>query len=250
MHGENLGAFEELANPGHHIPPLITELTGITNDMVMKARPSADVVRDFLAWAEPESILVAHNAGFDAGFIATTLVQSGQELPDNKILDTLTWARKTKLAVPDHKLGTLLRHIKFDPGALHRALADARGVMELVLFLMEKSKSPETLKDLSRCANLSDLCSFAYTEEILPKRFDGLQEAIEAGLPCTITYSGGSKGKRPRSIQPRGVMNIKGKPYLVAWCPIDKVEKSFRLDRITSLAVNDDAAESEEVENQ
>jgi hypothetical protein len=69
--GEVIGIFETFINPRESIPPYITELTGITDDMVMYAPPIENALPTLLEFLghEDESILVAHNAPFDLGFL-------------------------------------------------------------------------------------------------------------------------------------------------------------------------------------
>ena len=69
--GEVLGEFQTLVNPGTAIPAYITVLTGITTAMTVLAPEIEDVLPSFLSWAsfESGSVLVAHNARFDAGFL-------------------------------------------------------------------------------------------------------------------------------------------------------------------------------------
>ena len=66
--GEVLGEFQTLVNPHTPIPPFIAVLTGITNSMVGDAPPIESVLPAFLEFAAG-SVLVAHNAPFDVGFL-------------------------------------------------------------------------------------------------------------------------------------------------------------------------------------
>ena len=66
--GEVLGELQTLVNPKAHIPPLIAVLTGITNQMVVNAPGLRQVLPSFLAFAHG-TVIVAHNAPFDVGFL-------------------------------------------------------------------------------------------------------------------------------------------------------------------------------------
>lgn len=131
--------FQELANPGHAISPTITRITGITSEMVADARPSSDVLRDFFAWVGADATLVAHNAPFDSIFVVACCRKNKIRLPETGIFDTLPWARELWPALQDHKLGTLLRTIRAAHDPLHRGLADARGVMNLVRHMAHQA---------------------------------------------------------------------------------------------------------------
>lgn len=139
--GTVLDTFASLANPGYPVAPNITRLTGITNAMVLRARPVAEVLRDWIAWLGSAPLLVAHNAPFDLSFIHAALDAAGLGPHEFLVVDTLAWARAMNLPVPDHKLETLLAHIRFDAGRLHRAEADAHGVMALCLHLAACEKA-------------------------------------------------------------------------------------------------------------
>ncbi|MCP4644423.1 MAG: 3'-5' exonuclease, partial [bacterium] len=147
LSGEELGRLQKFANPGETIPPVVVELTGISDDMVADAAPSVNVMAEFLDWAGPDAILVAHNAAFDCGFIVATLNRTGVDVPPLKTVDTLKWARAMKLGLKDCKLGTLLEHYGKNDGGLHRSMADAVGVMELVLQFTTGHLDPMGLVD-------------------------------------------------------------------------------------------------------
>ncbi|NBS00382.1 MAG: endonuclease, partial [Actinobacteria bacterium] len=91
--GEEIGRFTTLVNPQCAIPPFITVLTGITDTMVCNA-PAIEEVLDSLLEFIGDSVLVAHNARFDIGFINASLVRDGREKLTNRVLDTVGLARR------------------------------------------------------------------------------------------------------------------------------------------------------------
>lgn len=105
--GEVLGEFQSLVNPDDHIPAFITVLTGITNQMVVHAPRVAEVLPSFLEFAHG-SVLVAHNAPFDVGFLKHFSRELGIPWPGFEVLDTATLARRalTRDEVPNCKLDT------------------------------------------------------------------------------------------------------------------------------------------------
>ena len=74
--GNALGTFQTLVDPGCAVPPLITLLTGITDDMVDGAPPVSSVLPSFLEFIQG-AVLVGHNVSFDRGFLDATLTRSG-----------------------------------------------------------------------------------------------------------------------------------------------------------------------------
>ncbi|MGO1972598.1 MAG: DEDD exonuclease domain-containing protein [Propionibacteriaceae bacterium] len=150
--GEVVGEFQTLVNPNGHIPALVAVLTGITNQMVASAPRLAQVLPSFLEFATG-SVLVAHNAGFDVGFLRRACTEHEHPWPDFGVLDTVKLSRSILLRdeVPNHKLGTLARHFRATTTPNHRALSDARATVDVLHGLMERvgSLGVQTLEDLS-----------------------------------------------------------------------------------------------------
>ena len=131
--GQVIDRFERFEDPGYAIPADSTAVSGITTDMVAGAEPPLMVLDAFIAWAGLDTVYVAHNAAFDAGFIESTYEKAHKPCPPLKVVDTLEWARSLGLKTQNYKLGTLLRYYRKSTEGLHRSMADAQGVMELVL---------------------------------------------------------------------------------------------------------------------
>ena len=91
--GEEVGRFTTLVNPQRAIPPFIVLLTGITDTMVCNAPTIEDVLDELLEFIG-DSVLVAHNARFDIGFINAALGRDGREKLTNRVLDTVGLARR------------------------------------------------------------------------------------------------------------------------------------------------------------
>ena len=137
--GAVLGEFQTLVNPNSDIPPFITLLTGINNDMVKDAPELTSALPAFLEWAG-ESVFVAHNAGFDISFLKAGADKVGVKWPNPPVLDTLNLARATLHPdeVPNRKLGTLAAHFRSPDEPVHRALADARATVHVMHALFER----------------------------------------------------------------------------------------------------------------
>ncbi|MFH5823015.1 DEDD exonuclease domain-containing protein [Georgenia sp. AZ-5] len=138
--GEVLGEFQTLVNPGMPIPPTITVLTGITNAMVIQAPPIAEVLPAFLEFAGfgRGAVLVAHNAGFDAGFLRHATERMDLTWPRPPVVDTVKLARRvvTKDEAPNHKLSTLAALFSTAVTPDHRALHDARATVDVLHALL------------------------------------------------------------------------------------------------------------------
>ena len=96
------GEFSSLVQPAGPIPADITELTGITDEMVRRAPVAGPALRAFLAFAG-DCVLVAHNARFDVGFLTAACAAAGIRWPSVAVLDTAVLARLllTAAEVPD-----------------------------------------------------------------------------------------------------------------------------------------------------
>ncbi len=150
--GEVLGEFQTLVNPRTAIPPLIAVLTGITNQMVAAAPTLAQVLPSFLAFAG-DSVIVAHNAAFDTGFLRRACEQHGYPPPRWTVVDTVGLARQILLRdeVPNCRLATLARHFHSPTAPNHRALTDAQATVDVLHGLLERvgNLGVHTIEDLS-----------------------------------------------------------------------------------------------------
>jgi DNA polymerase III subunit epsilon len=150
--GEVLGEFQTLVNPRSHIPPLIAVLTGITNQMVAEAPPLRQVLPAFLAFAEG-TVIVAHNAPFDVGFLRRGCAALDYPFPRWPVLDTVALARQILLRdeVANCRLATLARHFRAAATPNHRALTDAEATVDVLHALLERvgNLGVHTIEDLS-----------------------------------------------------------------------------------------------------
>lgn len=124
--------FASLMNAGIWIPPFITELTGISNEMV-RAAPAAAQVMAGAAQFVGDRPLVAHNASFDRKFWQSELARVGLAARQ-PFACTVLLSRRLYPQAPNHKLGTLAEfHALPRSGRAHRALSDAEVTAELLL---------------------------------------------------------------------------------------------------------------------
>ena len=136
--GRVLGKFHTLVNPEMAVPPFITRLTGIDDDMLRDAPLFADVAHELLEFIG-DSILVAHNSGFDMRFLNYEI---GRVFPDyrlaNPCLCTVKLSRKLLPDIVNHKLKTVAEHYAIDLTNHHRAAADAHATAHIFVNLLTK----------------------------------------------------------------------------------------------------------------
>jgi len=126
--------FSTLVNPMRPIPPMITQITGITAEMVADAPRIEEVVPGLLEFLEG-AIIVAHNAPFDVGFLNYELKRLRGKLLGEGAIDTLPLARALAPGLPNYKLGTVAEALGAPVAACHRALADAQAAGHVFVTL-------------------------------------------------------------------------------------------------------------------
>ena len=129
--------WRSFVNPRQPIPPFISALTGITDQMVAGAPPIGRLLPNIVELVG-DSILVGHNVRFDAGFIDHELRSHGFPALENPTIDTLVLARRTIAEVANYRLGTLTRELGIDVERHHRALADATATANLLVHCIRK----------------------------------------------------------------------------------------------------------------
>lgn len=127
--------FSQLINPEKPIPPKITELTGITDAMVQDKPGIAVVLPEFLAFCG-DATVVAHNAGFDTGFIRQKATRLGLSF-HNKINDTLRLSRELFPEAGKHSLDAVCNRLGVSLENHHRAVDDATATAEVFLKLLD-----------------------------------------------------------------------------------------------------------------
>ncbi|GAA1482855.1 DEDD exonuclease domain-containing protein [Gordonia sinesedis] len=137
--GEVIGEFATLVDPGRRIPPQIVALTGITQAMVYDAPGIAEVLPAFVEFARG-SLLVAHNARFDMGFLRQNAARLHLEWPFATSLCTVQLARRilSRDEAPTVRLSALAEHFGVSVRPTHRALDDARATVEVLHHLIER----------------------------------------------------------------------------------------------------------------
>ena len=146
--GEVIDTFSCFVNPEKHIPEKVTEVTNITDDMVKEAETIEQVLPKVLEFFG-DSVLVAHNADFDIGFLKHNAKILGYEL-NNTYLDTLKLA---KMLFPDYKkykLGIIAENLGIKVEVAHRALDDVDTTVKVfnVMIDMLKEKGAKTIDDI------------------------------------------------------------------------------------------------------
>ena len=176
--GSIVDRFSEFINPEMRIPYNITELTSITDEMVEKSETIEKILPKFLEFCK-DSVIVAHNAGFDVGFIKKNARDIGEEF-DYPVLDTVPLARYLYPELKKVKLNIVAKHLGVSLENHHRAVDDAKCTGDILLKCFEKIKEEKninTLKELNEefLANVDIKKQPSYHIIILTKTQEGLR---------------------------------------------------------------------------
>lgn len=139
--------FSCLVNPRKPIPSNITVLTGISDDMVKDSPDETTVIPNFLEFCK-DSILVAHNAPFDIRFItsAASRLNLSTEL---QYIDTVPICRSIFPTLRNHKLDTIVNHLKLGEFNHHRAYDDAEILAQIFLEITKKTNISDWISNYS-----------------------------------------------------------------------------------------------------
>ena len=134
--------FQSLINPRRGIPPAVTAIHHITDEMVADAPSFYAVAKEFLNFASG-STLVAHNARFDLAFLQEGLARCGLPLWRGKTLDSVKLARRCFPGLASYRLQNLRQALRLDdePGndQAHRAGADVFWTMQVLKLALERA---------------------------------------------------------------------------------------------------------------
>ena len=134
--GEVVEEFDTFVKPGKPITSKITELTGITNEMVADAPGEAEALKAFLDFVDGR-ILVAHNAhSFDIRFLRAAAKRSGIEFEPTYI-DTLTMAQAMYPGLHNYKQGTINKHLELPAYEAHRACEDSAALGRIFCVMLK-----------------------------------------------------------------------------------------------------------------
>ncbi len=140
--------FCSFVNPECPIPPEVTGITNITDEMIKDARPFKDVAPEFVEFCSGDVLLIAHNNdAFDQQFLESEFSRATLPFPKWKFLDTLKCARKYRRDLPRHSLQFLREAYGIQANQAHRALDDVT-VLHQIFSRMIDDLELHTVLDL------------------------------------------------------------------------------------------------------
>ncbi|GAA0370009.1 PolC-type DNA polymerase III [Alkalibacterium iburiense] len=139
MHkGNVVEEFQEFVDPGHPLSDTTVQLTGITDDMVRGSKTEKEVLVGFQEFTKG-TVLVAHNASFDMGFLNTAYKKHGLEESTLPVIDTLEFSRFINPTFKSHRLNTLAKRFGVNLEQHHRAIYDAQTTGHLLWIFVKKA---------------------------------------------------------------------------------------------------------------
>ncbi|PJI08595.1 MULTISPECIES: DNA polymerase III subunit alpha [Clostridium] len=201
--GDVIDSFSEFVNPEKPIPQRVVEITHITDDMVKNAKTIDQVFPEMLKFIEG-SVLVAHNAEFDVGFLKYNAKVLGHDF-DFTYLDTLSLAQEVFPNFKSYKLGRIAKNLGIKVEVAHRALDDVDTTVKVFKVMLDelKKRGAETLLDIDKygCDEEAKKEEFkklkTYHAIILAKDYVGLKNLYKLVSYSHLDYF----YKRPRILR-------------------------------------------------
>ncbi|WP_088780318.1 exonuclease domain-containing protein, partial [Streptococcus pneumoniae] len=147
--GNVIAEFDEFINPGHPLSAFTTELTGITDDHVKNAKPLEQVLQEFQEFCK-DTVLVAHNATFDVGFMNANYERHDLPKISQPVIDTLEFARNLYPEYKRHGLGPLTKRFGVALEHHHMANYDAEATGRLLFIFIKEVAEKHGVTDLDR----------------------------------------------------------------------------------------------------
>ena len=147
--GNIIAEFDEFINPGHPLSAFTTELTGITDDHVKNAKPLIQVLKEFQEFCK-DTVLVAHNASFDVGFMNANYERHGLPKITQPVIDTLEFARNLYPEYKRHGLGPLTKRFGVALEHHHMANYDAEATGRLLFIFIKEVAEKHGVTNLAR----------------------------------------------------------------------------------------------------
>lgn len=133
-----VGTFQSFVKISGEIPPDATTVNGITNEMISGSPPITEVLKNFLHFLG-DSVLVAHNIGFDYRFLNSELLRNNMNSLEGKLLvDTLEVAKKALPSLSRYSLEVITSYLGINVDIHHRALDDAMACKEVLYKCCEE----------------------------------------------------------------------------------------------------------------
>ncbi len=231
--GQKPNRYSSFVDPGRGISPGAFAVNKITVDMLAGA-PQFQEVIDQVYEMMVGSVLVAHNAPFDLGFLRAEYALCGREFPDCPVIDTVQFARRHFNFV-SNRLGSVARALHITPSRLHRAMADCR-TTQRVLDAMVREVYADAVPTIAHLlGSIEDFPVIPVTDWTEAEKGalpPSMADMILRNPVLSITYVSAEGRRTHRQIRVYGLIPTGRNTYLAAHCLMCHEDRQFRLDRI------------------
>ncbi len=236
LDGVQAGQFESLVDPGRPISSGAFRVNRISADMLLDA-PTFDQVAEHLLLLMDGAVLVAHNAPFDLGFLAAELERARLLPPEGPVVDTLVLARRA-YSFARNGLQAVASALDVETDPAHRAMGDVWTtcrVLERILYDLDRRWGVTTLGGLVDFQGDPILYPLPHILPLPP----AIAEALESQGQVRMRYVDARGQETERAVRPLRVHARRGHLYLLAHCYQAGELRTFRLDRVVEMVLED-----------
>ncbi|MBU0493604.1 MAG: WYL domain-containing protein [Chloroflexi bacterium] len=234
--GVELARFESFVDPQRSISPGALGVNRITPEMLYGAPTFGEIVAPLLRVLE-DAVLVAHNAPFDLGFLSAEFEIARVPLPKNLVVDTLALTRRV-YNLGRNSLSAVAVALGVDSQPTHRAMADVQVTSEIlqrIIWDLDRRWRITTLGQLLEWQGGSVPYPRPHALPLPPT----ISEALDTGGRVRMRYVDARGQETDRVIRPLRVAGRRGYLYLIAHCYRREAQRTFRLDRVIELVLED-----------
>ncbi len=230
LNGKVVGKFQTLLKPSKPLVADNIRIHGITNEMVADAPNRGSEIGKFCEFIEG-SILFAHHAPFDLGFLTLEIEKNALKFPSSLHLCSSLISRAL-LQTTNHKLQTLIKELHLEGGAAHRAYDDAYACLQVIFKCFEKLEPNVTVGRLLEIQKKEITWDKYRIFSSNNQKILSLAKACLSNATIDIIYEGGQTKSKARPIRPKGIVRNPDGDYIHAECGIDLERKRFYIDKI------------------
>jgi DNA polymerase III subunit epsilon len=225
-----LETFATLVNPERPLSPGAARVNGLTALDLADAPRFPEIASQVRLWLD-DATIVCHNAPFDLAFVSSEFNRLGQKFPPVEVIDTLLLARQY-FDFDSNSLQAIADTLLIDRPEAHRALADVLTTRDVLVHFLVKLKH----------VPFNEIV-YTYTSPLAapqaPDLPPAIQEALAGKKRLFIRYVDKKGDESERWITPKQILALDDYIYLSAHCQLRDQDRSFRLDRIVEMKLED-----------
>lgn len=235
QNGQIVDKFQVLLKPSKELTPDNIRIHGITNEMVKDSPLMNSQILQFCSFID-NSLLLAHHAPFDLGFLTIEIEKNSLKLP-NTFNFCSSLLSRALLNTTNHKLQTLIKELELVGGEAHRAYDDAYACLQVFLKCAEKLGEGPTLERVlevqKKDLQWKNYQLLGYSDN----KMTYLLKAMREQKSISIIYDGGQTKNKTRPIKPIGIVRNPDGDYISAECGLDFQRKRFYIEKIREVEI-------------